>query len=246
MASIRRSARRVGSARSDFSHRSRTSSWWRRTRARAMVFVVGSDRDRSTPSARTTFSVSCSTFTPAANRSTMLVASSMRVSLVADLLHSSRPRSVASRRALSVPLDGAELDRGALGVGEVGAPRGVDLRLLGLPDLADGAGVDLRVAPPAERAALARDEVLRGRELDDRPTLALLRPDELARRPARGRLAAGVHRADEVEVRGVRRAPDERRPTGRRGRRPTSRARRRWPRPRTGCPGRRRPSSSRG
>ena len=153
---------------------------------------------------------------------------------------------MASRRALSVPLDGAELDRGALRVGEVGAPGGVDLRLLGQPDLADGAGIDLRVAPPAERAVLADDEVLRGRELDDRPTLALLRPHELARGPARGRLAAGVHRADEVEVRGVRRAPDERHPLGavvadrRRALEGGGRARR------TGCPGRRRPSSSTG
>ena len=215
MASIRRSARRVGSARSDFSHRSRTSSWWRRTRARAIVFVVGSERDRSTPSARTTFSVSCSTFTPAANRSTMLVASSMRVSLVADLLHSSRPRSVASRRALSVPLDGAELDRGALGVGEVGAPGGVDLRFLGLPDLADGAGVDLRVAPPAERAALVRR---RGpaRTGTRRPSVPCASPTPTSW-PAAQR--ADVSRPASIaptrsRSRRVRRAPDERHPLG--------------------------------
>ena len=140
---------------------------------------------------------------------------------------------------------GPELDRGALGVGEVGAPGGVDLRLLGLADLPDGARVDLWLAA-AEQAALVDDHLLRGRELDDRSALALLRADQLARRPARGGLAAGVHRADEVEVRGVRRAPDERDPLGAVVAQRTPRARRPWPRPRTGCPGRRRPSSSRG
>ena len=112
------------------------------------------------------------------------------------------------------PAGGPELDRGALGVGEVGAPRRVDLRLLGLPDLADGAGIDLRLARRPNSFALADDHLLRGRELDDRASLALLRAHQLARGPARGRLATGVHRADEVEVRGVRRAPDERDPLG--------------------------------